>query len=125
MDSYMFKYDSTHGRYKGSVEVKDGKLVIDGKPISVFNEKDPASIPWGSVGADYVVESTGVFTTKEKAGLHLKGGAKKVIISAPSADAPMYVVGESLLQFTSSLSFSRPFFSVSASCFLDEERLRG
>jgi glyceraldehyde 3-phosphate dehydrogenase len=91
----MFKYDSTHGRFKGTVEIKDGKLVIDGKSISVFNERDPAAIPWGSVGADYVVESTGVFTTKEKAGAHLKGGAKKVIISAPSADAPMYVVGKS------------------------------
>ena len=90
----MFKYDSTHGRYAGSVEVKDGKLVIDGKSIAVFNERDPAAIKWGSVGADYVVESTGVFTTKEKAGAHLTGGAKKVVISAPSADAPMYVCGE-------------------------------
>ncbi len=93
---YMFKYDSTHGRYKGSVEVKDGKLVIDGKAISVFNERDPAQIPWGKAGAEYVVESTGVFTTKEKAGAHLQGGAKKVVISAPSADAPMYVCGVNL-----------------------------
>jgi glyceraldehyde 3-phosphate dehydrogenase len=98
---YMFKYDSTHGRYAGSVEVKDGKLVIDGKAISVFNERDPANIKWGSVGADYVVESTGVFTTKEKAGAHLAGGAKKVIISAPSADAPMYVVGVNLDKYNS------------------------
>ncbi|CEQ42680.1 SPOSA6832_04508, partial [Sporobolomyces salmonicolor] len=87
---YMFKYDSTHGRYKGSVEVKDGKLVVDGHAIDVYNERDPAAIPWGKSGADYVVESTGVFTTKEKAGLHLKGGAKKVVISAPSADAPIH-----------------------------------
>jgi glyceraldehyde 3-phosphate dehydrogenase len=86
---YMFKYDSTHGRFKGKVETKDGKLVIEGKPISVFGERDPAAIPWGKAGADYVVESTGVFTTIEKASLHIKGGAKKVIISAPSADAPM------------------------------------
>ncbi|GAA5932400.1 hypothetical protein JCM1841_001375 [Sporobolomyces salmonicolor] len=93
---YMFKYDSTHGRYKGSVEVKDGKLVVDGHAIDVYNERDPAAIPWGKSGADYVVESTGVFTTKEKAGLHLKGGAKKVVISAPSADAPMYVCGVNL-----------------------------
>jgi len=93
---YMFKYDSTHGRYKGTVEVKDGKLVIDGQAISVFNERDPAQIPWGKAGADYVVESTGVFTTKEKAGAHLQGGAKKVVISAPSADAPMYVCGVNL-----------------------------
>ncbi|GAA5848567.1 hypothetical protein JCM3766R1_005297 [Sporobolomyces carnicolor] len=93
---YMFKYDSTHGRYKGTVEIKDGKLVIDGHAIDVYNERDPASIPWGKSGADYVVESTGVFTTIDKASLHLKGGAKKVIISAPSADAPMYVCGVNL-----------------------------
>lgn len=95
MQVYMFKYDSTHGRFKGHVETKEGKLFINGKAISVFNERDPANIPWGSVGADYVVESTGVFTTKATAGAHLKGGAKKVIISAPSADAPMYVCGKS------------------------------
>ncbi|BGP27487.1 hypothetical protein JCM10295v2_006457 [Rhodotorula toruloides] len=93
---YMFKYDSTHGRFKGTIEAKDGKLVVDGHAIDVYNEKDPASIPWSKSGADYVVESTGVFTTKEKAGLHLKGGAKKVVISAPSADAPMYVCGVNL-----------------------------
>jgi len=62
----MFKYDSVHGRFKGSVEAKDGKLWVEGKPISVFAERDPANIPWGSVGADYIVESTGVFTTTEK-----------------------------------------------------------
>merc|ERR1712002_215736 len=90
---YMFKYDSTHGRFKGTVEAKDGKLVINGKAVTVFNERDPANIKWASAGAEYVVESTGVFTTIEKASLHLKGGAKKVIISAPSADAPMYVMG--------------------------------
>merc|ERR1719216_645818 len=89
----MFKYDSTHGRFKGTVEAKDGKLVINGTAVTVFNERDPANIQWGSAGAEYVVESTGVFTTIEKASLHFKGGAKKVIISAPSADAPMYVMG--------------------------------
>ncbi|KAG8767869.1 hypothetical protein FRC20_005598, partial [Serendipita sp. 405] len=94
--AYMFKYDSTHGRFKGSVEVKDGKLVIEGKAVTVFAERDPSVIPWGSVGVDYVVESTGVFTTVEKASAHLKGGAKKVIISAPSADAPMFVCGVNL-----------------------------
>jgi glyceraldehyde 3-phosphate dehydrogenase len=93
---YMFKFDSVHGRFKGSVEVKDGKLVINGKSIHVYAEKDPANIPWGSVGAEYIVESTGVFTTIEKASAHLKGGAKKVIISAPSADAPMFVCGVNL-----------------------------
>lgn len=92
----MFKYDSVHGRFKGSIEAKDGKLIVEGKPIHIFAEKDPANIPWGSVGADYVVESTGVFTTIDKASAHLKGGAKKVVISAPSADAPMFVCGVNL-----------------------------
>ena len=95
----MFKYDSVHGRFQGSVEAKDGKLWVEGKPIHVFAEKDPANIPWGSVGAHYVVESTGVFTTTEKASAHLKGGAKKVVISAPSADAPMFVVGVNLEKY--------------------------
>merc|ERR1711992_444504 len=90
---YMFKYDSTHGRYKGDISVEGDKLKINGKLISVFGERDPTAIPWGSAGADYVVESTGVFTTTEKASAHFKGGAKKVIISAPSADAPMFVMG--------------------------------
>merc|ERR1712119_18909 len=90
---YMFKYDSTHGQYKGEVAAVDGKLVIDGKAITIFNEKDPSAIPWASAGAKYVVESTGVFTTLEKAGAHHAGGAEKVIISAPSADAPMFVMG--------------------------------
>jgi len=90
---YMFKYDSTHGQYKGEVSVVEGKLVVDGQSITVFSERDPSAIPWASVGAKYVVESTGVFTTLEKAGAHHKGGAEKVIISAPSADAPMFVMG--------------------------------
>ena len=90
---YMFKYDSTHGRHKGDVSVDGDKLVINGKSIAVFGERDPTAIPWGSAGADYVVESTGVFTTTEKASAHFQGGAKKVIISAPSADAPMFVMG--------------------------------
>lgn len=90
---YLFKYDSTHGRFKGTVEAKDGKLVINGKPISVYAMKNPAEIPWKDTGAEYVVESTGIFTTTEKASAHITGGAKKVIISAPSADAPMFVMG--------------------------------
>ncbi|KAI8069288.1 glyceraldehyde-3-phosphate dehydrogenase [Gongronella butleri] len=90
---YMFKYDSTHGRFKGTVEAKDGKLVVNGKPITVHAERDPSQIPWGKDGATHVVESTGVFTTIDKAKAHLVGGAKKVVISAPSADAPMFVVG--------------------------------
>ena len=91
--AYMFQYDTTHGKFPGTVETKDGNLVINGKTIQVFTERDPAQIPWGSAGVEYVVESTGVFTTKEKAAKHLEGGAKRVVISAPSADAPMYVVG--------------------------------
>jgi len=95
---YLFKYDSTHGKFKGEVKAENGKLVISlpGKTphtISVFNAKDPAEIKWGPSGADFVVESTGVFTTIDKASAHLKGGAKKVVISAPSADAPMFVMG--------------------------------
>jgi len=93
---YMFKYDSVHGRFHGDVHTKDGHLVINGHNIKVFQERDPANIDWKSAGAEYVVESTGVFTTIDKASAHLKGGAKKVIISAPSADAPMYVVGVNL-----------------------------
>lgn len=90
---YLFKYDSTHGRFKGTVETKNGALIVNGNTIQVFNERDPKNIPWSKAGAEYIVESTGVFTTIEKASAHLEGGAKKVIISAPSADAPMYVMG--------------------------------
>jgi len=93
---YMFKYDSVHGRFDGSVETRDGKLWINQKPITIFAERDPAAIPWASAGAEYIVESTGVFTTIDKASAHLKGGAKKVVISAPSADAPMFVCGVNL-----------------------------
>ncbi|PLB35168.1 glyceraldehyde 3-phosphate dehydrogenase GpdA [Aspergillus candidus] len=91
--AYMLKYDSTHGQFKGSIELFDGGLIVNGKKIRFYSERDPANIPWAETGAAYVVESTGVFTTTEKASAHLKGGAKKVIISAPSADAPMYVMG--------------------------------
>jgi len=90
---YMVQYDSTHGRFKGTVSHKNGKLVINDHEIAVYDKKDPAEIPWGSHGAHYVVESTGVFTTIDKAALHVKGGAKHVVISAPSADAPMFVMG--------------------------------
>ncbi|TLD28461.1 hypothetical protein PspLS_03166 [Pyricularia sp. CBS 133598] len=90
---YMLEYDSTHGRFKGTVEVSGSDLVVNGKKVKFYTERDPANIPWSETGAEYVVESTGVFTTTDKASAHLKGGAKKVIISAPSADAPMYVMG--------------------------------
>jgi glyceraldehyde 3-phosphate dehydrogenase len=95
---YQLTYDSVHNKYPGEISMKkEGDkefLVVDGRKIAIFHEKDPASIPWGSAGADYICESTGVFTAKEKAELHLKGGAKKVIISAPPKDSvPIYVVG--------------------------------
>ncbi|XP_022247429.1 glyceraldehyde-3-phosphate dehydrogenase 2 isoform X1 [Limulus polyphemus] len=90
---YMFKYDSTHGRYKGEIRAEGGMLIVGGQKIHVFQEMKPSAIPWGKIGAEYVVESTGVFTTLEKAKPHIEGGAKKVIISAPSADAPMFVMG--------------------------------
>ncbi|KAK4285659.1 hypothetical protein QN277_002328 [Acacia crassicarpa] len=92
--AYMFKYDSTHGPFNGTIDIlDDSTLKINGKQIKVERKRDPAEIPWGEFGADFVVESSGVFTTMEKASAHLKGGAKKVVISAPSADAPMFVVG--------------------------------
>lgn len=91
--AYMLKYDSTHGPFKGTVEATADSLIINGKTVKFYSERDPASIPWAETSATYVVESTGVFTTTEKASAHLKGGAKRVVISAPSADAPMYVMG--------------------------------
>ncbi|MDX1532437.1 MAG: type I glyceraldehyde-3-phosphate dehydrogenase, partial [Rhodothermales bacterium] len=81
---HLFKYDSIHGRYPGTVTVDDDHLVIDGDRFRVFSERDPANLPWGDLGCDVVIESTGVFRTREKAGLHLEGGAKKVVISAPA-----------------------------------------
>ncbi len=92
--AYMLKYDTVHGRFDGTVEVKDGKLVVNGKAIRVTAEKDPSNLKWNEVGADYVVESTGLFLDKEKAGLHIKAGAKRVVLSAPSKDdTPMFVMG--------------------------------
>ncbi|MBF0118204.1 MAG: type I glyceraldehyde-3-phosphate dehydrogenase [Desulfobacterales bacterium] len=91
--AYMLKYDSVHGKFKEDVSVKDGNLVINGKAIRVTAEKDPSNLKWNEVGAEYIVESTGLFTKVEKAQAHLKAGAKKVIISAPSEDAPMFVMG--------------------------------
>jgi len=102
---YMLKYDSTHGRFDGDVSATDsGDLVVNGKTIKMFQERDPAQIPWGQTGAYYVVESTGVFTTTEKASAHLKGGAKKVVISAPSADAPMFVCGVNLETYSKDIN---------------------
>jgi glyceraldehyde 3-phosphate dehydrogenase len=100
---YQFKYDSVHGQWNGTVEEKDGKLVINGAPIQVFKEKDPKDIKWSSAGADYVCESSGIFTHLEGASKHLEGGAKKVIISAPPKDdLPMYVMGVNHKDYKSS-----------------------
>jgi len=101
---YMLKYDSVHKMYPGTVEKGDKALIVDGKKISIFAEKDPASIPWGTAGADYVCESTGVFCDKPKAGLHLGGGCKKVIISAPPKDdVPMFVCGVNHTEYKSDI----------------------
>jgi len=102
---YMYKYDTVHGRAGGEItsDKDTGTITIDGNSIKVFGEMDPSNIEWGSAGADYVVESTGVFTTIEKASAHFKGGAKKVVISAPSADAPMFVCGVNLEKYENSM----------------------
>lgn len=91
--AYMLRYDSTQGQFKGEVSVDNGSLVVNGKKIRVTSEKDASNLKWSDVGAEYVVESTGLFTTVDAASAHLKAGAKKVIISAPSNDAPMFVMG--------------------------------
>jgi glyceraldehyde 3-phosphate dehydrogenase len=101
--AYMLKYDTVHGRFGGSVEAGDGSLTVNGGKITVFAHKDPGEIPWASVGAEYIVESAGVFTAAEKAAAHLKGGARKVVISAPSADAPMFVMGVNQDKYTSDM----------------------
>jgi len=101
---YMTQYDSVHGRFKGDVKAEGGNLVVNGKSIKVFGEKDPAAINWASAGAEYIVESTGVFTEIAGASAHFKGGAKKVIISAPSKDAPMFVMGVNHDKYTKDMT---------------------
>ena len=97
---YMLKYDTMHGRFNGTVEAKDGKLVVNGQAIRVTAEKDPANLKWDEVGAEYVVESTGLFLTKEKAEAHIKAGAKRVVMSAPSKDdTPMFVMGVNHMKY--------------------------
>ena len=91
--AYMLRYDTVHGKFKGIVSHTENSIVVNGKEIPVFCEKDPSKLPWGKYDTDFVVESTGLFTTVEKASAHLAAGAKKVVISAPSADAPMFVMG--------------------------------
>jgi len=104
--AYMLKYDSTHGRFKGTVEVKDGQLIVNGKAIRVTAERNPADLKWNEVGAEYVVESTGLFLEKSKAQGHIDAGAKKVIMSAPSKDdTPMFVMGVNHNKYTTDMNF--------------------
>lgn len=104
--AYMLKYDSTHGLFKGTVEVIDGTLVVNGQKIRVTQEKDPAMLKWGEVGADYVVEATGLFLDKVKAQGHIDAGAKKVVMSAPSKDdTPMFVMGVNHTTYTNDMAF--------------------
>lgn len=91
--AYLLEYDSVHGRFDGKIEVKDGNLVVDGKTIRVTAERDPKNLKWDEAGVDVVAECTGIFTTLETADYHIQAGAKKVVISAPSKDAPMFVMG--------------------------------
>ncbi|MDD3766758.1 MAG: type I glyceraldehyde-3-phosphate dehydrogenase [Eubacteriales bacterium] len=91
--AYMLRYDTVHGQFKGDIEVKEDAIVVNGKEVKVFAEMDANNIPWNSVGAEYIVEATGIYTTTEKASAHFTGGAKKVVITAPSSDAPMFVMG--------------------------------
>ncbi|MBE7029681.1 MAG: type I glyceraldehyde-3-phosphate dehydrogenase [Clostridia bacterium] len=101
---YMLKYDTVHGRFNGEVSIKGDKLVVNGKEISVFASMNPEEIPWGTCGVDFVAEATGVFTTTDKASAHIKAGAKKVVITAPSADAPMFVMGVNNDKYDSSMT---------------------
>ncbi len=91
--AYLLKYDSVHGKFKGTIDVKDGHLVVNGRTVRVTAERDPEDIKWDEAGAEIIIDSTGIFTTKDSAAAHLKAGAKKVVISAPSKDAPMFVMG--------------------------------
>ena len=102
--AYMLRYDSTHGVLKADVKVDGGNLVVDGQKVRVTSEADPANLKWGDVGASFVVESTGLFTDVEKAQGHIKAGAKKVIISAPSKDAPMFVMGVNQNEYQASMN---------------------
>ena len=102
--AYMIKFDTVHGRFKREIKAENNKLVVNGKTINVFNELDPHNIPWGAEGVEYVLDCSGVFTTLEKAQAHLDSGAKKVLISAPSKDAPMFVMGVNNDKYDPSMS---------------------
>jgi len=104
--AYMLKYDTVHGRFNGTVEVQDGKLVVNGQAIRVTAEKNPADLKWGEVGAEYIVESTGLFLTKEKVYGHIQAGAKRVVMSAPSKDdTPMFVMGVNHKDYTADMQY--------------------
>ena len=104
--AYMLKYDTMHGTFAGEISHTENAIVVNGKEIPIFAERDPANIPWGKLGAEYVVESTGLFLTKEKAEAHIKAGAKKVVMSAPSKDdTPMFVCGVNLDAYTPDMTF--------------------
>ncbi len=104
--AYMLKYDSTHGKFDGTVEVVDGQMIVNGNTVRVTAERNPADINWGAVSAEYVVESTGFFLTKETCQGHIDGGAKKVVMSAPSKDdTPMFVMGVNNKEYTNDLNF--------------------
>ena len=104
--AYMLKYDTMHGRFAADVKSNDYGIVVNGREIPVFAERNPADLPWGKIGAEYVVESTGLFLTKEKAQAHIDAGAKKVVMSAPSKDdTPMFVCGVNLDSYTSDMQF--------------------
>ena len=102
--AYMLKYDTVHGRFKGTAEAHDTKLVVNGQEITVTSAMKPEDIPWGTMGVDYVVEATGVFTEMERASAYLKAGAKKVVITAPSKDAPMFVMGVNHDKYTKDMN---------------------
>jgi len=101
---YMLKYDTVHGQFKGSVSSKENAIIVNGREIAVYACMNASDIPWSECGAEYIVESTGVYTTVEKASAHFKGGAKKVVISAPSADAPMFVMGVNQDAYTTDMN---------------------
>ena len=104
--AYMLKYDTMHGRCKADIESRENALVVNGQVIPVFSERDPANLKWGKLGAEYIVESTGLFLTKEKAAGHIAAGAKKVVMSAPSKDdTPMFVMGVNHKNYTSDMQF--------------------
>jgi len=100
--AYLLKYDSVHGKFDGTIEVKDGHLIVNGKKVRITAERDPKNLKWDEVGVDIVAECTGIFTTLETADYHIQAGAKKVVISAPSANAPMFVMGVNDSKLTAS-----------------------